>query len=211
MYVAPIVAFDYILLVSTTTTDDTGRYKLFTSIQAVVDDKRFYLAKVLLEPVAVADRPKISLSRPAYDSTLITDAVYTFLLYQRLFDETPILLDSTVYQVAKRVRDTQTIIENAQKSTSKRLSTTQAVTDRPSIRAIKGIIDSVAVTDNLTRYVTFSRLLLDVQPIGDNAAKQTGLRRTDVFGTTDSGIIVMQDYVDPTYFLQDYVGTVQAF
>jgi len=109
----------------------------------------------------------------------------------------------------------------------------QPVTDQTIITAIKPFVDSFEVSDDQTITVTkvfadgfamndsadagdgstysFSKGVSNVAFVGDAAAKSFSTSFADSFGSADSGLVSAQNYADPSYFAEDYVGVSTTF
>ena len=52
---------------------------------------------------------------------------------------------------------------------------------------------------------------IDDLGIDDDPEWNLSKNLSDTASTTDAGLLIMQDYCDITYFLEDYVGTSRTF
>ncbi|MFZ9326460.1 MAG: hypothetical protein ACO24H_03235 [Polynucleobacter sp.] len=73
----------------------------------------------------------------------------------------------------------------------------------------KGISDSFAGVD--TTAYSFAKVLDDISTISDQTAIDSSLQKVDNAVLNDVGFVVIQDYCDITYFLEDYVGQSSHF
>jgi hypothetical protein len=86
---------------------------------------------------------------------------------------------------------------------------TTFVSDQPSLDVSKPLADSWAVSEQKSFLV--GKPLADSTTIAEQSALIVTKPVSDILTTTDTGLLLMQDYVEVTgsYFLEDYVGTGQ--
>tara|TARA_R110001599_G_scaffold76055_1_gene208281 strand:- start:354 stop:704 length:351 start_codon:yes stop_codon:yes gene_type:complete len=88
-------------------------------------------------------------------------------------------------------------------------SDSASVSDQPSLDVSKPLADSWAVSEQKSFLV--GKPLADSATIAEQSALIVTKPVSDILTTTDTGLLLMQDYVEVTgsYFLEDYVGTGQ--
>lgn len=72
----------------------------------------------------------------------------------------------------------------------------------------KALADSLTLTDSFYEDL---ETLADSMGVSDTQTLATTLGKDDNVSTSSSGILVMQNYSDITYFLEDYVGSSTSF
>ena len=75
----------------------------------------------------------------------------------------------------------------------------------------KSLFDVVITADPISLQII--KPISDVVSISDSTSTLLNIIRTtsDSVTSTDSGFVLYSDYIDPTYFSSDYVGTIQTF
>ena len=72
----------------------------------------------------------------------------------------------------------------------------------------KALVDSLTLTDSFYEDL---ETLADTMGVSDAQALASTLGKDDNVSTSSSGVVVMQNYSDITYFLEDYVGSSTSF
>jgi hypothetical protein len=58
---------------------------------------------------------------------------------------------------------------------------------------------------------SFAKGVSNVTITSDVAIRAVAKATNDLVSVSDSGLVLIQDYVEPGYFLEDYVGASRAF
>jgi hypothetical protein len=87
-----------------------------------------------------------------------------------------------------------------------------ALVDTKTIAFGKALADAVALADAITTKGV-GKSLADAVTMTDAFARTVQSQRTfaDAVVMSDSGLLLNQSYVDPSYFAEDYVGTSRTF
>lgn len=124
-----------------------------------------------------------------------TDIVNVLLIYQRTFADTFTALDAVSLGVTKQLEDLVTNVDLLSFSTA------------------KGLSDVVGMLDNMDTNIQYEiiKTISELIYTADAHIIQSILAKNDAVAMDSSGYLVMQDYCDITYFLEDYVGTSRTF
>ena len=124
-----------------------------------------------------------------------TDIVNVLLIFQRTFTDTFAALDAVALGVTKPFED---LVANA---------------DLLSFSTDKGFNDVVGMLDNMDTNIQYEiiKTISELIYTADAHIIQSILAKTDAVAMDSSGSLIMQDYCDITYFLEDYVGTSRTF
>ncbi len=126
----------------------------------------------------------------------------------RSYSDSATTSDQILFDFPKEFTDSTTsVADSLVLAVSKALADTSTATDAlNSISVGKNITESKSATDVITSINT-SKALTDTGTTSESAAKAlTKPAVADTATATDTGIGSMQDYVDPTYLSEDYVG-----
>ena len=119
------------------------------------------------------------------------------LVFIRVYSDAIAMADYNRRDVEKGLSDTPQMLDSAVAYLSKTF--TDAV----------GLNDMADLGDGITFF--FSHTVANVAFMSDNLHRQTQLGKTDTSSVADSGVLLMQDYCDLTYFAEDYVGSSRYF
>jgi len=124
-----------------------------------------------------------------------TDIVNVLLIFQRTFTDTFAALDAVALGVTKPFED---LVANA---------------DLLSFSTDKGFNDVVGMLDNMDTNIQYEiiKTISELIYTADAHIIQSILAKTDAVAMDSSGFLLMQDYCDITYFLEDYVGSSRTF
>lgn len=111
--------------------------------------------------------------------------------------------------------DTASFSDVFSQSLDKPLADSMSDADAATLAVAKLIADSMAMADSVVG-ITFTdgeddALAIDDLGIGDDPEWNLGKNLSDTASTTDAGLLIMQNYCDITYFLEDYVGESRTF
>jgi hypothetical protein len=130
-----------------------------------------------------------------HEAVTPSDVMTKLLIYQRTFADTFAALDALARGVTKPLADLITEVESI------RFATT------------KGFSDTVGMVDNMDtdiQYLIIKTISELVYAVDHNIISAV-LAKADSVTTGSSGLVMMQDYCDITYFLEDYVGQSRTF
>lgn len=129
------------------------------------------------------------------EAVTATDVVAILLIYQRTFTDAFDALDATAKGVDKAVDD---YFIN---------------TDVASLDVAKGFSDSVGMIDNMDTDIKYLiiKTISELVYASDAHIIEAVLAKADSVSIGSSGLLVMQDYCDITYFAEDYVGQSRTF
>jgi hypothetical protein len=160
------------------------------------------VAKVMSRPLADAfgltDDETVSALKGLSDSVEMQDTIATLLLFIRDFDDAVSVGDddSWVFTPATKVEQI-------------------LVADTDNIDYQKNIADGFAMNDGSEAVdgstYSFHKGISNVAFVGDVRSLIFVTSRVESVSVADAGLVSAQDYCDPTYFAEDYVGVSQSF
>lgn len=193
----PVSEISYIYLQVLASLDSTGRFNLITDSAVVSDGKAFSLSKSLADIALATDYIFGSLSKPLSETLTLLDSITKVLVIIRSFSDTQGVDDVFAKVFGKFVYEYVTPVDVIAKSFSKQFQDGFAMND------------SSEATDGIT--FAFAHAVQNIVTVSDASIRYVTKTRTDSVSTSDSGILVQQDYVDLTYFAEDYVGVGYVF
>lgn len=196
-YVLPAAAISYILLQTHAELDTTNKNPFVADSVVVLDQTMIALAKVFNEALATTDVIGKEVSKPVFDEVSMSDSVVTLLIYIRNFSDAFNVSDNVALQALKNLADQISLTDVLTKDFSK------LITDGVAMQ------DLADLTDSLITVITKS--MMDVILVSDASQLYVERLATDSVNTGSSGMLIMQDYCDITYFLEDYVGAARTF
>lgn len=124
-----------------------------------------------------------------------TDVVNVLLIYQRTFTDAFAALDALSYEIDKNLADYFATADSISFSTSKEFA------------------DSVGMVDNMDTDIQYLiiKTISELVYTSDTHIIEAVLAKADSVTVGSSGLLVMQDYCDITYFAEDYVGQSRTF
>lgn len=190
--VYPVAEVAYILLAVSAYLDTTGRFKYTTDVFSVADSASLNTSKTAdADAFAVSDSSVLDTGKGLSDSATMGDTVITVLIFIRNFSDTTTPADAKTLLISPAYSD----------------SISEA--DLLAISFSGAYTDSATLVDNLA--TSFSTAFADSFGQSDAIQLSPALGKTDSFSLTEAGVILIQDYSDPTYFLTDYVGASYTF
>jgi hypothetical protein len=178
----------------------TGKFVEFIYVDDTItetDATTLAITKQLADIAELAEQISLGTSKSFADSTSFSDLVELVTSFNRTFEDTTSFSDAATRSVDKLLADSVT------------------ETDAATLAVTKLIADSVAMADSVVG-ITFTdgeddALAIDDLGIGDDPEWNLGKNLSDTASTTDAGLLIMQNYCDITYFLEDYVGESRTF
>lgn len=187
----------YVLLQATTL---VGHFVDFFNLEdsaTLTDAQTFAIGKHLDDIAQAAEQISLAVSKSAADSTTVADSVAIIVAFVRDFSETVVTTDSATRDVGKALSDS--------------VASSEATT----VAFEKFLADVINPVDTITG-INFTdaeddAVVIDALGIDDDPVVAVGKVLADTSSATDSGVLLMQDYCDITYFLEDYVGQSRTF
>ena len=148
-----------------------------------------------------------SLGKGITDSVSLSDSIATGASYNRTFTDgasvTDVLEVGHSRDFTETLTVTQAFVLHAQHSKTEAVS----ISDVNTIQLNKGVSETLSSSDALDSINTSKELTNSVADISDLATKALSKPAVaDSATATDTGIGSIQDYVEPTYLSEDYVG-----
>jgi hypothetical protein len=139
-----------------------------------------------------------SFNKSLSDDFGMSDSIFLQRVYIREFDEYLTIEDSLSFTFGgNEFNDNNNAVDSYLLSYSKILS------DGVSMNDAFGAGDGIAYT--------FVTSVANIASVSEALAKSSQTTKSETLVASDSGIIVQQDYVDLTYFAEDYVGVSYTF
>jgi len=178
----------------------TGKFVEFIYVDDTItetDATTLAITKQLTDIAELAEQISLGTSKSFADSTSFSDLVELVTSFNRTFEDTASFSDAATRSVDKLLADSVT------------------ETDAATVAVTKLIADSVAMADSVVS-INFTdteddALAIDDLGMDDDPEWNLGKNLSDTASTTDAGLLIMQDYCDITYFLEDYVGQSRTF
>jgi hypothetical protein len=197
-YTIPAADIAYIDLFLDIEIDNTGLFKYVGESVVLTDGRVMSFARTLSDTVSFPDSTAKDVSLSKSDSVSLSDTLSRLLIFIRLFNETVSLADA----LAIVTTFNRSFSENA------------AISDSRAFTFEKYLFDSFALNDlsdvNGTT-ISFADFTNNVISASDARFLANSKLFQDALSLTDSGNLRSQNYCDPTYFAEDYVGESRTF
>lgn len=189
--IGKIFADSYLLTDSPTVTSGKGIPDLVSMVDNMDGDIEFGLIKSISELQFVTESLTNAVGKP------ITD---TFTG-----------LDQTALGLSRPVSDSISFVDfvTITKTLAIYKADIVALQEVFDLAVSKGISDSFAGVD--TTAYAFAKVLDDISTLSDQTVINSSLQKVENAVLNDAGLVVIQDYCDITYFLEDYVGQSRTF
>ena len=147
------------------------------------------------------------LSKVATDSVSISDVLQTAASYVRAFSDTPTVSESLLMGHSRDFSETITVTQAFVLQTIHSRTETVSISDSLDTIAInKGVSEGLNATEALDSINT-SKGITDTGSITESVAQALSKPAiADTANATDTGVGSMQNYIDPSYLGEDYVG-----
>jgi hypothetical protein len=178
----------------------TGKFIDFINVDDTlteVDATTLSFTKQLTDVVDLAEQISLGSSKSFADSTTFSDFVFVATTFNRSFADTTSFSDAAMRDVEKLLEDSMTAADAASVAVTKLLADSLAMADS---------VVGINFTDNEN-----DALAIDDLGVDDDPAWELSKNLSDTASTTDAGVLIMQNYCDITYFLEDYVGESRTF
>jgi hypothetical protein len=178
----------------------TGKFVEFIKVNDTItetDATTLAITKQLTDITELAEQISIGFNTSFADSQALSDLYSAVVLFNRDFADTTSFSDAATRSVDKLLEDSFTSVDAA------------------TVAVDKLIADSLAIIDSVVG-ISFideenDALAIDDLGLDDDPEWNLGKNLSDTASTTDAGLLIMQDYCDITYFLEDYVGQSRTF
>lgn len=189
--VVPATEIAYINLVFTADIDLSGLFSFKVESITLQDGTSFAFTKSPTESFVVLDGVAHQFSKPVSDSISLMDFAVTVLIFLRELSDTQSISDATALSFERLFIEYVYAFDVATRFFE------------------KSNADLMSVADLLSMVVTKRHDSLTT--IYDAEQKTFQKIKTDSVVTLDSGFVLQQNYIDLTYFAEDYVGVGYAF
>jgi hypothetical protein len=146
----------------------------------------------------VPDYATLSVEKVLSDNFGMSDSIFVEKVYIREFDEYLTITDDLAFSF-----NGLDSLENLVVNDSQLFAYAKVFSDGVAMNDAFGAGDGVAYT--------FATSIANIASVSEALAKSSQTTKSETLVASDSGIIVQQDYVDLTYFAEDYVGVSYTF
>jgi hypothetical protein len=146
----------------------------------------------------VPDYATLSVEKVLSDDFGASDSIFVQRIYIRAFDEYLTITDDLAFSF-----NGLDSLENLVVNDSQLFEYTKVFSDGVAMNDALGAGDGIAYT--------FATSIANIASVSEALAKSSQTIKSETLVASDSGIIVQQDYVDLTYFAEDYVGVSYTF
>lgn len=144
------------------------------------------------------DKAELSVGKVLSDDFVMSDSIFVQRVYIRAFDEYLTIADGLAFSFSG-----VEAIENVGINDSQLFVYAKVFSDGVAMNDALGAGDGIAYT--------FATSISNIASVSEALAKSSQAIKSETLVASDSGIIVQQDYVDLTYFAEDYVGVSYTF
>ena len=196
-YVIPATDIAYISLVFVADIDVTGLFRYTAESVTLTDGTAISFTKSPSEIASTADAVYLAVEKLLADTISLADSINTTLVFLRDFSESQAIDDAIALSYQKLLAETPNITDSLAISFERTLS--DGV----------GMNDSAEAGDGIT--FSFATSIQNIVFTSDADQRNFQKTRTESVSTSDSGFVLQQDYIDLTYFAEDYVGVGYTF
>ena len=166
------------------------------------------------ETVNLTDASTVSVGKNLVDNINLQDQFSSEFTFNK--QESVSTVDNAILSTGLNKTDSVNLQDQVSViAVSKQIDDTAEAVDLHSIAFTKFLSDIVSSSDTLAGIVFTDEeddsVVVDDFPVTDDPELTFGKNVLDATTTSDAGLLVMQDYCDITYFLEDYVGTSRTF
>lgn len=178
----------------------TGKFVEFIYVDDTItetDATALAITKQLTDIAELAEQISLGFSTSIADSQALSDLFTLSTTFNRDFADTASFSDVFFQSLDKPLADSM------------------SDADAATLAVAKLIADSLAMVDSVVG-ISFvdqenDALAIDDLGVDDDPAWDLGKNLSEAVSTSDSGLLIMQDYCDITYFAEDYVGLSRTF
>ena len=178
----------------------TGKFVEFIDVNDTItetDATALAITKQLTDITELAEQISLGFSTSIADSQALSDLFTLSTTFNRDFADTASFSDVFSQSLDKPLADSMSDADAATLAVAKLIADSLAMADS---------VVGINFTDNEDDAVAIDDLGID-----DDPEWNLGKNLSDTASTTDAGLLIMQDYCDITYFLEDYVGQSRTF
>lgn len=178
----------------------TGKFVEFIYVDDTItetDATALAITKQLTDIAELTEQISLGFSTSIADSQALSDLFTLSTTFNRDFADTASFSDVFFQSLDKPLADSMSDADAATLAVAKLIADSLAMADS---------VVGINFTDNEDDAVAIDDLGID-----DDPEWNLGKNLSDTASTTDAGLLIMQDYCDITYFLEDYVGTSRTF
>jgi hypothetical protein len=146
----------------------------------------------------ILERVARSFDKSLSDNFGMSDSIFVEKIYIRAFDEYLTITDDLAFSF-----NGLDSLENLVVNDSQLFAYAKVFSDGVAMNDALGAGDGIAYT--------FATSIANIASVSEALAKSSQTIKSETLAASDSGIIVQQDYVDLTYFAEDYVGVSYTF
>ena len=186
--------------------------KALADLQIVAETKEISLVKALLDTVTPAELASLDSVKAIAD--LLNEPVdFLAVELDKELSDSFTIADAISNLLDKFEADSASLVDDISVASGPAASDSTGVTDDITSTFGKGLDNSVSITETLVfqlqRFIveTFADLLFQT----DAQILDITSQKADNILTASNGLLIMQDYCDITYFLEDYVGISRTF
>ena len=178
----------------------TGKFVEFINVDDTLietDATALAITKQLTDITELAEQISLGFNTSFADSQALSDLFELATTFNRDFADTASFSDVFSQNLDKPLADSMSDADAATLAVAKLIADSLAMADS---------VVGINFTDNEDDAVAIDDLGID-----DDPEWNLGKNLSDTASTTDAGVLIMQDYCDITYFLEDYVGQARTF
>lgn len=178
----------------------TGKFVEFIYVDDTItetDATALAITKQLTDITELAEQISLGTTKALSDSAAMSDLFTLASTFNRDFADTASFSDVFSQSLDKPLADSMSDADAATLAVAKLIADSLAMADS---------VVGINFTDNEDDAVAIDDLGID-----DDPEWNLGKNLSDTASTTDAGLLIMQDYCDITYFLEDYVGLSRTF
>jgi hypothetical protein len=191
------IEVQYVLLKATAITGKFVEYIYVDDTITETDATTLAITKQLTDITELAEQISLGTTKALSDSAAMSDLFTLASTFNRDFADIASFSDVFSQSLDKPLADSMSDADAATLAVAKLIADSLAMADS---------VVGINFTDNEDDAVAIDDLGID-----DDPAWNLGKNLADTASTTDAGLLIMQDYCDITYFLEDYVGQSRTF
>lgn len=195
-HVVPVAQVNHVLMTVAASMDTSGRYRYIQDIAVVADTTALSVSKPFTDTVTSPDTQVLGTGKGLSDAISFSDVLVPVLIFIRDFSETLTVPDAKALLVSPAYVESVTPSDTIAFSHSKAFADGFAMND---------------MADAGGPVWSFSDTTANIVTMSDSSLLSNSKGVSDSVSMADSGLAYAQNYVDPTYLSQDYVGVSVTF
>ena len=182
--------------------------KVLTETQTASETAVKSIGKAASDTGTVSDIDTYQFSKVSTENPSATESFAKVWTINRTFAETPNVTQSLVKSLSLPATDSASVSESISTLLSREvtLSDSASVTSSEILQISKAVSETISASEAITSINT-SKGLTETPTGTESLANALSKPATDSGVASDTGSGKMQDYVDPTYLAEDYVGS----